>query len=101
MLLHLQQNQPPEGSVQGKYQIVVPLSISSLATAGSSQQVLVQRVGDPLKMPPRELSVQWQVLYYDTLTVLQLTIGSYISMHSSRYEARRKFGGHERSIRLA
>ena len=102
MLLHLQQNQPPEGSVQGKYQIVVPLRISSPATAGSSQQVLVQRVeGDPLKMPPRELSVQWQVIYYDTLAVLQLTIGSYISMHSSRYEACRKFGEHERSVRLS
>ena len=27
---------------------------------------------------------------------LQLTIGSYVSVHSSRYEARRKFGEHKR-----
>ena len=64
MLLHLLQNQPPEGSVQGQYQIVVPQGIPSQATVGSFQQVLVQRAGgDPLKMPPRELSVQWQVFY--------------------------------------
>ena len=73
MLLHLQQNQPPEGSLQGQYQIVVPQDIPSPATAGSSQQVLVQRAGgDPLRMPSGELSVQWQVLYYGTLTALQI-----------------------------
>ena len=31
----------------------------------------------------------------------QLTIASYVSVHSSRYEARRKFGEHERCIRVA
>ena len=31
----------------------------------------------------------------------KLTIGSYVSMHSSRYEAHRKFGEHERCIRIA
>ena len=30
-----------------------------------------------------------------------LTIGSYVSMHSSRYEARGKFGEHERCIWVA
>ena len=69
-LTHLQQNQPPEGPVQGHHQIVVPQGIPSPATAGSSQQVLAPRAGrDPLKMPSGELSIQWQVLYYDTLTV--------------------------------
>ena len=64
---HLKQSQPPEGSVQGQYQIVVPQGIPSQATAGSSQGVLVQRAGRvPLKMPPGESSVQWQVLYHDT-----------------------------------
>ena len=53
-----QQNQPPEGSVQEQYQFRVPQGIQSPA-------------GDPLKMPSGELSVQWQVLYYDTLIVLQ------------------------------
>ena len=67
-----QQNQPPEGSVQEQYQLRVPQGIQSPATAGSSQQMLVPRAGgDPLKMPSGELSVQWQVLYYDTLIVLQ------------------------------
>ena len=63
-LAHLQQNQPPAGSVQGQYQIEVPQGIPPPATAGSSQQVLVQRAGgDPLKMPSGELSVQWQVYF--------------------------------------
>ena len=31
----------------------------------------------------------------------QLTIGSYVSVRSSRYEARRKFGEHERCVRVA
>ena len=54
---------------------MVPQGILSPATAGSSQQVLVQRAGgDPLKMPSRELSVQWQVFYYDTLIVLLYSI---------------------------
>ena len=30
-----------------------------------------------------------------------LTIGSYVSMRSSRYEARGKFGEHERCVRVA
>ena len=30
-----------------------------------------------------------------------LTIGSYVSMRSSRYEARGKFGEHERYVRVA
>ena len=30
----------------------------------------------------------------------QLTIGSYVSIHSSRYEARGKFGEHKRCIRV-
>ena len=55
---------------------MVPQGILSPATAGSSQQVLVQRAGgDPLKMLSRELSVQWQVLY-DTLIVLQYSIST-------------------------
>ena len=33
--------------------------------------------------------------------VLQLTIGSYVSMRSSRYEAHGKFREHERCIRVA
>ena len=32
---------------------------------------------------------------------VKLRIGSYISMRSSRYEAHRKFGEHERCIRVA
>ena len=72
----MQQNQPREGLVQGQHQIVVPQGIPSPATAGSSQQVLVQRAGgDPLKMPSRELSVQWQVLY-DALIVLPYRIST-------------------------
>ena len=31
----------------------------------------------------------------------QLTIGSYVSVHPSRYEARRKFGEHKRCVRVA
>ena len=56
----MQQNQPPEGSVQVQYQVMVPQGIPSPATAGSSQQAFVQRArGEPLKTPPGELSVQW------------------------------------------
>ena len=33
-------------------------------------------------------------------TMANLTIGSYISMRSSRYEAHGKFGEHERCIRV-
>ena len=33
--------------------------------------------------------------------ILQLTIGSYVSVRSSRYEARGKFGEHERCVRVA
>ena len=50
-------------------EIVVPQGIPSPATAGSSQQVFPG--GNPLKTPPRDSSVQLQVLYYDTLIVLQ------------------------------
>ena len=32
---------------------------------------------------------------------LQLTIGSYISVCSSRYEAHRMFGEHERCVKVA
>ena len=64
MLLPEQQNQPPEGSVQGKHELVIP---QIDATAGISQGVLVKRAGRvPLEMPSRESSVQWQVLYHDT-----------------------------------
>ena len=38
---------------------------------------------------------------YEHAGRFQLTIGSYVSMRSSRYEARRKFGEHERCIRVA
>ena len=31
----------------------------------------------------------------------ELTIGSYVSVHSSRYEARGKFGEHEKFVRVA
>ena len=36
-----------------------------------------------------------------TWLVKKLTIGSYVSVHSSRYEARGKFGEHERCVRVA
>ena len=35
------------------------------------------------------------------MLVEQLTIGSFVSMHSSRYEACGKFGEHERCVRVA
>ena len=35
------------------------------------------------------------------MLVEQLTIGSFISVHSSRYEACGKFGEHERCVRVA
>ena len=71
-LVHLQQNQPPGHPVHGEHQIVCPQGIPSPATAGSSQQVLEQRaIGYPLKMLPGGSSVRLQVLYYDTLIVLQ------------------------------
>ena len=35
-------------------------------------------------------------LKYHTCRLIKLTIGSYVSMYSSRYEARRKFREHER-----
>ena len=37
---------------------------------------------------------------YFVLSLLT-TIGSYVSVHSSRYEARRKFGERERCVRVA
>ena len=71
-LVHLQQNQPPGRPVHGEHQIVGPQGIPSPVTAGSSQQVPEQRaIGDPLKMLPGGSSVRLQVLYYDTLIVLQ------------------------------
>ena len=33
--------------------------------------------------------------------ILELTIGSYVSLRSSRYEARGKFGEHIRYVRVA
>ena len=33
--------------------------------------------------------------------IIKLTIGSYVSVRSSRYEAHGKFGEHERCIRVA
>ena len=38
---------------------------------------------------------------YEHAGRFQLTIGSYVSVCSLRYEARRKFGEHERCIRVA
>ena len=35
------------------------------------------------------------------LRMWHLTIGSYVSVRSSRYEARGKFGEHERCVRVA
>ena len=35
------------------------------------------------------------------MLVEQLTIGSFVSVHSSRYEACGKFGEHERCVRVA
>lgn len=71
-LVHLQQNQPPGHPVHEEHQIVCPQGIPSPATTGSSQQVPEQRaIGDPLKMLPGGSSVRLQVLYYDTLIVLQ------------------------------
>ena len=67
--LRLEHLQPPERSVPGEHQIVPP----SPATGGSSLQVPVQNTGgDPLEVPPA--SVLLQVLYYDTLIVLQCNI---------------------------
>ena len=37
----------------------------------------------------------------DLLDIKKLTIGSYASVRSSRYEARGKFGEHERCVRVA
>ena len=75
MLLHLQQNRPLESPVQGQHEIVVLQGILSPSTAESSQQVMIQRaIGDPLKVPSGEASVWLQVLYYDTLIVLQYNI---------------------------
>ena len=83
----MQQNQPPESSVQGQYQIGVPQGIPSPATAGSSQQVLVQREeGDPFKMPLRELSVQGQVLYSDALIILQYIILTVQNVPTALYQ---------------
>ena len=38
---------------------------------------------------------------YGKLGSLKLTIGSYVSVRSSRYETRGKFGEHERYVRVA
>ena len=35
------------------------------------------------------------------MDIIKLTIGSYVSVRSSRYEARGKFGEHERCVRVA
>ena len=35
------------------------------------------------------------------ISVLKITIGSSVSVRSSRYEARGKFGEHERCVRVA
>ena len=35
------------------------------------------------------------------IMILELTIGSYVSLRSSRYEARGKFGEHKRYVRVA
>ena len=35
------------------------------------------------------------------IMILELTIGSYVSLRSSRYEARGKFEEHERQVRVA
>ena len=43
----------------------------------------------------------WVLNYNNLVFIFQLTIGSHISVHSSRYEARGKFGEHERCIRVA
>ena len=37
----------------------------------------------------------------NNLGMLKLSIGSYVSVRSSRYEARGKFGEHERCVRVA
>ena len=42
----------------------------------------------------------WSI-FYKSLQIKQLTIGSYISVRSSRYEAHAKFGEHERCVRVA
>ena len=38
------------------------------------------------------------MIYFDA--ILLLTIGSYVSVRSLRYEARGKFGEHERCVRV-
>ena len=42
----------------------------------------------------------WVLNYNNLVFIFQLTIGSHVSVHSSRYEARGKFGEHERCIRV-
>ena len=46
---------------------------------------------------------RWQWSRYDIILLIdvQLTIGSYVSVRSSRYEARGKFREHERCVRVA
>ena len=38
---------------------------------------------------------------YNVCIIMSVTIDSYISMRSSRYEARGKFGEHKRCVRVA
>ena len=43
----------------------------------------------------------WREMKRETPYAWYLTIGSYVSVRSSRYEARGKFGEHERCVRVA
>ena len=54
----------------------------------------------PFQLPHNNFEESWvkSLAWYWTL---QLTIGSYVSVHSSRYEACEKFGEHKRCVRVA
>ena len=49
-----------------------------------------------------DLKLTQTVFWQRKLCIIKLTIGSYVSVRSSRYEARGKFGEqHERCVRVA
>ena len=54
----------------------------------------------PFQLPHNNFEESWvkSLAWYWTL---QLTTGSYVSMHSSRYEACEKFGEHKRCVGVA
>ena len=53
-----------------------------------------------LKIEPQVFRIAGAI-FFRVEYEMHSTIGSYVSMRSSRYEARRKFGEHERCVRVA